>query len=137
MTPDHDVLKPIYILVIASTLLAIAWGIIFKDMLEYQVNRWYAHRQSQSEVNYQKPSILVTYIGLTFFITVCMGTSFSVFGFPLWFAYGMAAAVVIPTALLVWFQLGSMLKLLVTGGSEAMDIDSYGAGEKFDVESFK
>jgi hypothetical protein len=63
-----------------------------------------------------------------------MAASLSVFGLVNWLAYIIAAIVVLPTALLVWVQLGSMLSLLVTGGSEAVDIDSYGAGQRFDVQ---
>lgn len=135
MTPETESLKPIYIVVITSTLLAVTWGIIFKDMLEYQVNQWYANRESQATVRYQKPNILATYIGLSMFVFICIGSSFSVFGFSYLIAFALASVVVIPTALLVWFQLGSMFQLLVSGGSEAIDIDSYGAGEKFDVQA--
>ncbi|MEM7771212.1 MAG: hypothetical protein AAF327_11975 [Cyanobacteria bacterium P01_A01_bin.37] len=135
MNPETESLSPIYTLVIASTLLAIAWGIIFKDMLEYQVNQWYANRKTQPLVNYQKPNILMTYIGLSIFVLISVGSSVSVFGFSNAVALIIAVIVVIPTALLVWFQLGSMLQLLVAGGSEAIDIDSYGAGEKFDVKA--
>lgn len=135
MNPETDALKPIYIVVIASTLLAVTWGIIFKDMLEYQVNQWYANRGNQSRVNYQKPNILATYIGLSVFVLICVGSSFAVFGFSYLVAFAMASVVVVPTAVLLWFQLGSMFQLLVSGGSEAIDIDSYGAGEKFDVQA--
>ncbi|MEB3213559.1 MAG: hypothetical protein VKL39_19575 [Leptolyngbyaceae bacterium] len=135
MNPETESLSPIYSIVVGSTLLAIAWGIIFKDMLEYQVNQWYANRETQPKVNYQKTNILMTYIGLSLFVLVSVSSSFAVFGFSYAVALIMAAIVVIPTALLVWLQLGSMLQLLVEGGSEAIDIDSYGAGKKFDVQA--
>jgi hypothetical protein len=135
MTPETEALSPIYSIIVGSTLLAIAWGIIFKDMLEYQVDQWYSNRATQSAVNYQKPNILFTYIGLSLFVLVSVGSSFSVFGFSYKVAFLMAAVVVLPTAIWVWLQLGSMLQLLVAGGSEAIDIDSYGAGQKFDVQA--
>ncbi|MGF1499933.1 MAG: hypothetical protein ACFB8W_24365 [Elainellaceae cyanobacterium] len=128
---------PVYTLIMVSTFLAVTWGIIFKDMLEYQVNRWNAERQTQSDINYRTPNIIVAYLGVTLFVTVTMGASLSVFGLPDWFAYLVGAIVVVPTAILVWLQLGSMLKLLVIGGSEAMDIDSYGAGAKYDPQAAK
>lgn len=135
MTPDHEVLKPVYVVVVASTLLAVAWGLIFKDMLEYQVNSWYSNRASQTEIYYQKPVIVFTYAVLTIFVLVCVASSLTVFGFSILFAGAMAGVIVLPTAALIWFQLGSMLKLLVFGGSEAVDIDSYGAGRKFDSQA--
>ncbi|MEL6223399.1 MAG: hypothetical protein AAFQ57_00315 [Cyanobacteria bacterium J06626_14] len=135
MNPETESLSPIYSIIVGSTVLAILWGIIFKDMLEYQVNLWYANRETQPTVNYQKTNILMTYIGLSLLVIVSVGSSFSVFGFSNTVAFAMAIAVVLPTALLVWFQLGSMLQLLVFGGSEAIDIDSYGAGQKFDAQA--
>ncbi len=135
MTPDHEVLKPVYVIVVASTLLAVAWGLIFKDMLEYQVNSWYANRTSQTSVYYQKPIIVFTYAVLTLFVTVCVASSLTVFGFSILSASIISGVIVLPTAALIWFQLGSMLELLVFGGSEAVDIDSYGAGRKFDSQA--
>lgn len=135
MTADHDVLKPVYIIVVASTLLAVTWGLIFKDMLEYQVNRWYANRANQTRVYYQKPTIIFTYTMLTVWVLICLGSSFTVFGFSLLLASALSGITVLPTAILVWVQLGSMLRLLVSGGSEAVDIDSYGAGGKFDAQA--
>ncbi|MGB3493377.1 MAG: hypothetical protein WBA57_11650 [Elainellaceae cyanobacterium] len=135
MTLDHEVLKPVYIVVVASTLLAVAWGLIFKDMLEYQVNSWYANRASQPEVYYQKPVIVFTYTVLTLFVSICVASSLTVFGFSILWASVIGGVIVVPTAALIWFQLGSMLKLLVFGGSEAVDIDSYGAGQKFDAQA--
>ncbi|MEB3359031.1 MAG: hypothetical protein VKK04_20060 [Synechococcales bacterium] len=128
---------PVYTLIMVSTFLAVTWGIIFKDMLEYQVNRWNVERENQSDIHYRTPNIITAYLGVTFFVTVTMGASLSIFGLPTWFAYLVGAIVVVPTALLVWLQLGSMLKLLVIGGSEAMDIDSYGAGAKYDPQAAK
>jgi hypothetical protein len=106
-------------------------------MLEYQVAQWDTNRQSQERINYNTPNIVVAYAGLCISLVVFMGASLSVFGLVSALGYIAAAIVVLPTALLVWVQLGSMLSLLVSGGSEAVDIDSYGAGEMFDVQARK
>lgn len=135
MNPEPYVNPPVYSVIMVSNFFAIAFGFIFKDMLEYQVAQWDANRQSQGQIHYKTPSSIVAYLGLTLCLTVFMGAGFSVFGLVPLLAYGMAAVVVLPTALLIWVQLGSMLALLVQGGSEAVDIDSYGAGQKFDVQA--
>jgi hypothetical protein len=137
MHPEPFVNPPVYTLIMVTNFFAIAFGFIFKDMLEYQVAQWNTNRQSQPRINYQTPNIIVAYSGLSISLFVFMAASLSVFGlFPL-LAYLMAAIVVLPTALLVWVQLGSMLSLLVRGGSEAVDIDSYGAGQVFDMQPSK
>lgn len=137
MNPETFVNPPVYTLIMVTTFFAIAFGFIFKDMLEYQVARWNTNRQSQGLIDYKTPSISFSYFCLTICLTLVMGASFSVFGLFPSLAYTFAAIIVLPTALLVWLQLGSMLSLLVTGGSEAMDIDSYGAGQRFDVQAPK
>lgn len=137
MNPEPFVNPPVYTLIMVSNFFAIAFGFIFKDMLEYQVAQWNTNRQSQERINYNTPNIITAYLGLCISLTVFMAASVSVFGFVFWLASIIAAIVVLPTALLVWVQLGSMLSLLATGGSEAMDIDSYGAGQIFDVQTPK
>ncbi|NJL36812.1 MAG: hypothetical protein HC899_08635 [Leptolyngbyaceae cyanobacterium SM1_4_3] len=137
MTPEPFTNPPVFTLIMVSNFFAIAFGFIFKDILEYQVAQWDANRQSQSKINYATPHAIAAYLGLTVCLVVFMAASFSVFSLVWWFAIGLAAIVVVPTALLIWFQLGSMLSLLVRGGSQAVDIDSYGAGAMFDSQAAK
>ena len=136
MNPETFVNPPVYTMIMVTNFFAIAFGFIFKDMLEYQVARWNTNRQSQAVIDYKTPNITIAYLGLTICLTLFMGASFSVFGLFPSFAYTLAAIVVLPTALLVWVQLGSMLSLLVIGGSEAVDIDSW-TGQSFDVQAPK
>jgi hypothetical protein len=137
MNPEHYVNPPVYTLIMVTNFFAIAFGFIFKDMLEYQVSEWNTKRQSQSQINYKTPNLIVAYLGLCISLLVFVGASLSVFCSIYWIAYGLSAIVVLPTALLIWVQLGSMLILLVRGGSEAVDIDSYGAGQVLDVQAPK
>ncbi len=116
-------------IVLISTFLAIMLGIICKDMLEYQVNTWYANRQTQDRIHYQTTQSRIAYALLTLFTYLSMGSSLSVLGFFNLLAYGVGFVVVVPTALLLWFQLGSMLELMVRGGSAAINIDAYGASD--------
>ena len=137
MNPEHYVNPPVYTLIMVTNFFAIAFGFIFKDILEYQVSEWNTKRQSQSQINYKTPNLIVAYLGLCISLLVFVGASLSVFCSIYWIAYGLSAIVVLPTALLIWVQLGSMLILLVRGGSEAVDIDSYGAGQVLDVQAPK
>lgn len=137
MNPEHYVNPPVYTLIMVSNFVAIAFGFIFKDMLEYQVGKWNINRLTQAQINYKTPGILVAYLGLSISLFIFSGASLSVFCQIYWIAYGLGAIAVFPVALLIWVQLGSMLALLVEGGSQAVDIDSYGAGEIFDVQAPK
>lgn len=137
MNPEPFVNPPVYTIIMVTNFFAIAFGFIFKDMLEYQVAKWDSNRQSEKQIIYDTPNIRIAYAGMCIFISLFMGASLSVFGLVSWLSYAIGAVIVLLPALLVWVQLGSMLSLLVSGGSEAVDIDSYGAGQKFDVQAPK
>ena len=125
MSPEPYVNPPLYTIIMVSCFFAIACGLIFKDMLEYQVNRWARNRDTQANIEYQQPGTVIAYVNLCFFLLIFMGASLAVFGLPLILAVVAGAIVILPTGLLIWLQLGSMLKLLAIGGSEAVSIDGY------------
>ncbi|TAD76921.1 MAG: hypothetical protein EA001_11495 [Oscillatoriales cyanobacterium] len=110
--------------VLVMLFFALAFGQIFKNMLEFQVNRWYENRRTQPTVEYKKPQMRIAYSGLTLFAFLCMGESLKVLGFYTLLAYGVAAIATIPTAIFLWLQMGSMFALMVKGGSAAIDIES-------------
>ncbi|HEY9866220.1 MAG TPA: hypothetical protein V6D21_18765 [Candidatus Obscuribacterales bacterium] len=124
MMPELNVVSPIYIVVVASTVLAVLWGIIFKDMLEYRVSVWSDSPQPSTSINYKTPNLIIAYLGMTLLILVSVSSSLAVFIGVYWIAGVMGLVVVIPTALLIWFQLGSMLNLLAKKGYAAIDIDT-------------
>lgn len=124
MTSESLVIAPIYIVVVASTILAILWGIIFKDMLEYQVAVWRDSPQRSTSIPYKTPNLITAYLGMIVFVSLSVSSSLAVFIPVYWIAGVIGLIVVIPTALLIWAQLGSMLNLLATQGYEAIDIDT-------------
>lgn len=129
--------EPLYTIVAFCTFFAIATGWMFKDLLEEQVNRWYANRQTQGRIEYDRPAIAVLY-GTTCLLTFgAIAAGLASFGFRWLYAGGLAALTVAFLGVLVWVQLGSMLALLVRGGSQAIDIDAYGAGGPLDPERAK
>ena len=135
MTSEPTVIAPIYIVVVASTVLAVLWGIIFKDMLEYQVGVWDANSQTQKTINYKTPNLIAAYLGTTFFVWICVSSSLAVFVPLYWIAAVMGTIVVLPTAFLIWFQLGSMLSLLASKGYEAIDIETLFANETTEIKN--
>lgn len=127
----------VYKLILVTTVFAVIWGLIFKDMLEYQLALWNVNRNSQKQIEYQKPQVVFAYVGTTFFTTICMGAGLSTFQIGNLIAYILGAIVVLPTALFIWLQLGSMLILLVEGGSAAINIEEYLPGEKGEKKAEK
>lgn len=130
MNPEPYVNPPINTFIMVTNFFAIAFGFIFKDMLEYQVERWNANRQKQAKVEYQNAQTITAYLGLNIFLVLFMSGGLVAFGLPNVLALSVAAIVVIPTGFLIWVQMGSMLSLLVKGGSEAISIDAFGADKE-------
>lgn len=128
---------PLEKLVSISLFFAIAFGFIFKDMLEYQVAYWQQNRQTVKAIRYNKENIIVAYVAMTFFAWVVVGAVLANFGLGQTFGYSLSAITVLPTTLFIWVQLGSMLKLLVDNGSEALVIDQYMPGDNFGKQAKK
>lgn len=128
---------PLEKLVSISLFFAIAFGFIFKDMLEYQVAYWQQNRQTVKTIRYNKENIIVAYVAMTFFAWVVVGAVLANFGLGQTFGYSLSAITVLPTTLFIWVQLGSMLKLLVDNGSEALVIDQYMPGDNFGKQAKK
>ncbi|MGL5083536.1 MAG: hypothetical protein ACRC8A_18805 [Microcoleaceae cyanobacterium] len=121
MVEQPLILSPIYLTVLLSTVFAVISGLIFKDMLEYWVDRW--SENPTTDLYYKTPDLVLAYIATTVLITLSVASSLVVFVPSYWIAGTLGVLVVMPTAFLIWVQLGSMLKLLETRGLEAVDLD--------------
>ncbi len=135
MTDAPHSLPLISTFIMIVTFLAIANGFIFKDSLEYQVDRWNRCRETQARIEYRRPHLIVAYLSLNFFLFCFVAACLSVFKIGYEVAIALGAVVVFPLALLIWVQLGSMLTLLVQGGSQAIDIDYVGAAPEQSKET--
>ncbi|MGD1808099.1 hypothetical protein ACP6PL_22060 [Dapis sp. BLCC M126] len=122
---------PVNTVIELTLLFSILLGVIFKDMLEYKLTIWSRSKNSQTKIDYQTPNIIAAYLGTTFFVFLCVASSLSTFNIVEWLSIVMGAIVVFPTALLIWVQLGSMFKLMVEEGIEAINIEKeYISGNK-------
>ncbi|MGL4498365.1 MAG: hypothetical protein ACRCU2_04815, partial [Planktothrix sp.] len=79
MISEPFVVSPIYIVVVSSTVLAVLWGIIFKDMLEYKVSLWSDSPQPSTSINYKTPNLIIAYLGMSLLIIVSVSSSLAVF----------------------------------------------------------
>jgi len=105
----------------------VIFGVIFKDMLEYRVAEWQLNRETQGRIHYDHPSVVLTYLATCLLTTAFSVACLMVIGLDLTLSTSVAVILVGSTAALIWWQLGSLLKTLVAGGSEAIDIDFFGA----------
>ncbi|NEQ37582.1 MAG: hypothetical protein F6K40_15420 [Okeania sp. SIO3I5] len=114
---------PVYTVIELTLLFSILLGVIFKDMLEYKLTIWSRSKNYQTKIDYQTPNIITAYLGTTLFVFLCVASSLSTFNIVEWLSIVIGAIVVFPTALLIWVQLGSMFKLMMEQGIEAINIE--------------
>jgi hypothetical protein len=134
MNADPFVNSPVNVAIMATNFFSIAWGFIFKDMLEYEVAQWDANRKTQTEIAYRRPRLVIAYLGLCAFLILFLASCFAYISFSPWLAIAVAIPTVGVVAILIWVQLGAMLQLLVRGGSAALSIDVTDAVEELEVE---
>ncbi|MFS8806199.1 hypothetical protein NW837_01885 [Synechococcus sp. R6-10] len=132
---DPFVNPPIYSAIALFSFFAVIFGIIFKDNLEYQVALWQLNRDSQAQIRYRTPGVILTYSLCCLFTSGFVAACLNVFGLSMALAACVGGILVLSTAGLVWWQLGSLMALLAAGGSQAIDINSYGAGAILDSEA--
>jgi hypothetical protein len=136
MSSVPSVVPPIYLAIMASTLFAIIFGLIFKDMLEYQVAIWKADLD-RTTIVYKTPDLTLAYVAMSACVWVAVAASLAVFFQSFWFATILGAIVVFPTALLIWKQLGSMFVLWENKGDEAVDLDRFFEGDRERIAASK
>ncbi|MEO0854925.1 MAG: hypothetical protein AAFY15_15685 [Cyanobacteria bacterium J06648_11] len=138
MPADPFLNPPLYAAIAVTNFFAIVFGLIFKDMLEYQVARWQFNRDVQAEVEYKQPDLLFAFACTCFFSFLFSGCCLLLLAFPPSLAFGIAGVMIGFTAILIWVQMGSLLEMLVVGGSEAMTLDAWALGldgDDTDVET--
>jgi len=114
---------PIYSAIALLSFLAIIFGIIFKDKLEYQVALWQQNREGQGKIRYRTPGIILSYTLCNLFAFGFVAACLNVFGLSLGLAALVGGILVFSTAGLIWWRLGSLLELLAVGGSQAIELD--------------
>jgi hypothetical protein len=114
---------PLYSIIAVATVVAVSFGVIFKDMLEYRVALWQANRTTQDRIEYARPALIFSYLMTSLALLVFVIAGLVVFGFPISWAEITGSVLVIGTAVFIWIQLGSLLKMLAQGGSAAIDIE--------------
>ncbi len=115
--------SPLNVAIMFTCFFAIIWGIIFKSKLEFEVGRWDANRDTQERIEYRRPDLVISYVLTSFFTLAFFYCCLLLIALPTTLAAVISVAVIGLTSVLLWFQTGSLLQMLVEGGSQAIDID--------------
>ncbi|MBD2459938.1 hypothetical protein H6G89_02665 [Oscillatoria sp. FACHB-1407] len=101
-------------------------GIAFNATLKQAVQAWAKNRSTRTLANLKGPQLLIPFLGISLGIGFFLSAGLQIFGFPDKLAIGSAVPLTIFTSWLVWWQLGKILIQLERGGSQAIDLDSWG-----------
>ncbi|MBF2037242.1 MAG: hypothetical protein IGR92_17625 [Leptolyngbyaceae cyanobacterium T60_A2020_046] len=117
--------QPPYVLFVAGFLAAVAAGSAFGATLQQFTQKWARDRGSVLLKDVRGFSLQLPYFGICSGVCVFLASGIQLFGFPAGPAYALGASMTGLMALLVWRQLGVILKQLEKGGSKALDLDAF------------
>jgi hypothetical protein len=117
---------PPYFLMAFGLFIGAASGVAFDATLKQAVQAWSKNRSTRTLANLKGLQLFVPFLGILLGIGVFLSSGLQIFGFPDKLAYGVALPLTLLTGVLVWTQLGRILIQLERGGSQALDLDSWG-----------
>jgi hypothetical protein len=115
--------EPPYFLLIAGLLAGITSGIAFEATLKQSAQDWSRNRSTRTIANLKGVSLRLPFLGICGGVCVFLASGVAIFGFPAKVGYAIALPMTILIGGLVWVQLGSVLRQLEEGGSQAIDLD--------------
>lgn len=115
--------EPPYFLMIAGLLASLASGAAFDATLKGLIHDLRASKTAELSSE-QRLQILTPFIGIAIGACLFLGSGTEVFGFPRNLAYEIAIPMTVFIGRLVWTQLLSSIKVLLTQGSKAFDLDN-------------
>ncbi|MGG6296909.1 hypothetical protein ACQ4M4_21145 [Leptolyngbya sp. AN02str] len=118
--------SPPYILLIAGLLAGITSGLAFEATLKLAVSDWSKNRSTRTLANLKGMQLLMPFLGICGGVCFFLAAGLEIFGFPTWLGYAIALPLTLFIGLLIWTQLAQVLRQLEKGGSQALDLDSFG-----------
>jgi len=116
---------PPYFLVFAGLFISLTSGSAFAATLKQIVAKWSRDRAAATVAKLPTGQLIIPYLGINAGILMFLAAGLEVFGFPGWLAYAAAVPLTLFIAILVWYQLGSMLSFVEQKGFQSLDLDSW------------
>jgi uncharacterized protein (DUF2062 family) len=98
----------------------LAFGVTFKQL----ARQWVKMRSASALADLRGLRLLVPYLGISGGACLFLASVLEVFTFSRPVAYAIAAPLTLASAILVWWQLGIILKQVERGGVGAIDLSS-------------
>ncbi|XGV99210.1 MAG: hypothetical protein ACAF41_09775 [Leptolyngbya sp. BL-A-14] len=118
--------EPPYVLLIVGLLFSLASGVAFEAVLKQSVRDWSKNRSTRTLATLQGIQLFLPFLGISAGICLFLSSGMEFFGFTTQLSYAIALPLTILIGWLIWSQLGKILAQLERGGSQALDLDSWG-----------
>ncbi len=118
------VFDPPIVVLLAGIFIGLTSGKAFEATLKQSVQEWNRSRSTRILSQLRGSQLQLPYLGMSLGIWLFLSAGLGTYGFPAGLSMAIALALTIGTALLVWYQLGKLLTILGTGGSQALDLDA-------------
>ncbi len=119
-------LEPPILLLAAALLFSILSGLAFQGALIEDLNNWKANPKARSITSLQNINLILPFVGMAIGSSFFLSSGVEIFGLPPVVAYSFSIPMAFLVGLLVWKQLGSILRQIEQGGSAAIDLDDVG-----------
>lgn len=115
--------QPPVFLFIVGLFVAITSGAAFEASLKQLVGQWRTTEDAPSPL--QSFRLKFPFFGICLGTTIFLAAGLESFGYNRLISYGVAIAITLVMISLVWPQLEEVLQQYKSGGSKAIDLDSY------------
>lgn len=119
-------LEPPILLLAAALVFSILSGLAFQGALIEDLNNWKANPKARSITSLQSINLILPFLGMAIGSAFFLSSGVEIFGLPPVVAYSFSIPMAFLVGLLVWKQLGSILRQIEQGGSAAIDLDDVG-----------
>jgi hypothetical protein len=119
-------LEPPILLLAAALVFSILSGLAFQGALIEDLNNWKANPKARSITSLQSINLILPFLGMAIGSAFFLSSGVEIFGLPPVVAYSFSIPMAFLIGLLVWKQLGSILRQIEQGGSAAIDLDDVG-----------
>lgn len=117
--------QPPFLLLFAGFLIALTSGFALSGTLKLIVQNWPGDRSEIIKPSSSLKQLFVPFIGITGGACLFLSSGLEIFGFPSPLALGVGLPISLLTCLLIWLQLGSLLKFAQQKGMQSLDLDSW------------
>jgi uncharacterized protein (DUF2062 family) len=122
----YSIPEPPYVLLIGGLFFSLASGVAFESVLKQSVQDWSKNRSTRTLATLQGIQLFLPFLGISSGICLFLSSGMEVFGFTTQLSYAIALPLTVLIGWLIWSQLGKILAQLESGGSQALDLDSWG-----------